>query len=180
MAYYFPLRKEKLEVRQILSALKNWILCFLSVHLTTSGRALHFNILISCQIQRIHGTSQTNESLWQTYPTIYKKLKWNVNVVNKCMLRLPRFVPYCSSDIWSGNRSADLMSETRFSFMGAVIVEQVVKELLGQGMSSASTLLLAGSRYASHCTIIIWAQKRWTRLLLKPGTCVYTTNKQYW
>ncbi|XP_046671188.1 palmitoleoyl-protein carboxylesterase NOTUM [Homalodisca vitripennis] len=61
---------------------------------------------------------------------------WNANHV---------FVPYCSSDVWSGRRRADPSSDSKFSFMGAVIVQQVVKDLLTRGMESGVSLLLAGS-----------------------------------
>ncbi|KAF6211533.1 hypothetical protein GE061_012046 [Apolygus lucorum] len=60
---------------------------------------------------------------------------WNANHV---------FVPYCTSDSWSGSRS-EPDPELGFSFMGAVIVEQVVRDLLSQGLRNASSLLLAGS-----------------------------------
>lgn len=36
-----------------------------------------------------------------------------------------------------------------FVFMGALIIQEVVKELLGKGLVNAKVLLLAGSRYMS-------------------------------
>lgn len=36
-----------------------------------------------------------------------------------------------------------------FVFMGALIIQEVVKELLGKGLGNAKVLLLAGSRYMS-------------------------------
>lgn len=57
-----------------------------------------------------------------------------------------RFVPYCSSDIWSGRRIEPIRGST-FTFMGAIIIKQIVKELLNMGMKSANSLILAGSRY---------------------------------
>ncbi|XP_054987874.1 palmitoleoyl-protein carboxylesterase NOTUM [Sorex araneus] len=59
---------------------------------------------------------------------------WNANMV---------FIPYCSSDVWSGVSSKSEKSE--FAFMGALIIQEVVRELLDQGLSGAKVLLLAGS-----------------------------------
>lgn len=38
----------------------------------------------------------------------------------------------------------------QFSFMGAAIVAQVVRDLLYLGLENATSLLLAGSRYVQH------------------------------
>ncbi|KAK2579611.1 hypothetical protein KPH14_010902 [Odynerus spinipes] len=58
---------------------------------------------------------------------------WNANHV---------FVPYCTSDSWSGTRASP---NDMFSFMGAEIVSQVVRDLIPLGLENASSLLLAGS-----------------------------------
>ncbi|XP_072339742.1 palmitoleoyl-protein carboxylesterase notum1a [Scyliorhinus torazame] len=59
---------------------------------------------------------------------------WNANIV---------FIPYCSSDVWSG---ASLKSEkSEYAFMGALIIQEVVKELLTKGLENAKILLLAGT-----------------------------------
>nr|CAD7407442.1 unnamed protein product [Timema poppensis] len=63
------------------------------------------------------------------------------------------FVPYCSSDTWSGTRSRP-SSDTKFTFMGATIVSQVVRDLLPLGLINASTLLLAGSSAGGTGVII--------------------------
>lgn len=56
------------------------------------------------------------------------------------------FVPYCSSDSWSGTRVID---ETKmgWKFMGALIVKQVIADLvpLGLGQVQGAELLLVGS-----------------------------------
>nr|XP_036853391.1 palmitoleoyl-protein carboxylesterase NOTUM isoform X2 [Manis javanica] len=59
---------------------------------------------------------------------------WNANMV---------FIPYCSSDVWSGASSKSDKDE--YAFMGALIIQEVVRELLGKGLSGAKVLLLAGS-----------------------------------
>lgn len=59
---------------------------------------------------------------------------WNANHV---------FIPYCSSDIWSGDSPASSAGD--LSFLGSRIVEQVITELLPRGLSDAKLLLLAGS-----------------------------------
>ncbi|XP_028411834.1 palmitoleoyl-protein carboxylesterase NOTUM-like isoform X2 [Dendronephthya gigantea] len=53
-------------------------------------------------------------------------------------------IPYCSSDAWSGNVSRQ-ESGGKFSFMGYRIINEVIKELLPQGLLEAKHLLLAGS-----------------------------------
>ncbi|XP_026671001.1 palmitoleoyl-protein carboxylesterase NOTUM [Ceratina calcarata] len=58
---------------------------------------------------------------------------WNANHV---------FVPYCTSDSWSGTRSS---ANDMFSFMGAEIVTQVIRDLVPLGLENASSLLMAGS-----------------------------------
>nr|CAD7446829.1 unnamed protein product [Timema bartmani] len=63
------------------------------------------------------------------------------------------FVPYCSSDTWSGTRSRP-SSDTKFTFMGATIVNQVVRDLLPLGLTNASTVLLAGSSAGGTGVII--------------------------
>ncbi|XP_035715762.1 palmitoleoyl-protein carboxylesterase NOTUM isoform X2 [Folsomia candida] len=55
------------------------------------------------------------------------------------------FVPYCSSDTWSGTTKAD-ENGSKFSFMGALIIEEVIKTLIRNGgIRSDSTVILAGS-----------------------------------
>jgi len=56
------------------------------------------------------------------------------------------FVPYCSSDSWSGRRSKP-ESRDSFRFMGSLIVRQVMADLipLGLGNPQGTDLLMAGS-----------------------------------
>lgn len=60
---------------------------------------------------------------------------WNANHV---------FVPYCTSDCWSGTR-ARAFGGSRFSFMGALVVRQVILDLLPLGLENATSLILTGS-----------------------------------
>ncbi|XP_051529312.1 palmitoleoyl-protein carboxylesterase notum1a-like [Myxocyprinus asiaticus] len=59
---------------------------------------------------------------------------WNANRV---------FVPYCSSDVWSG--STTKTDQNDYAFMGSLIIQEVIKDLLAIGLDSAKVLLLAGS-----------------------------------
>nr|CAG4649174.1 EOG090X02ZJ [Scapholeberis mucronata] len=59
---------------------------------------------------------------------------WNANHV---------YVPYCSSDSWSGSSPAG--STSRFAFMGSAIIQEVLRDLLPQGLLNASKLMLTGS-----------------------------------
>ncbi|CAG5897817.1 unnamed protein product [Menidia menidia] len=59
---------------------------------------------------------------------------WNANMV---------FIPYCSSDVWSGATAKT--EQSGYAFMGSLIIQEVVKDLLGKGLENAKVLLLAGS-----------------------------------
>ncbi|XP_060524164.1 palmitoleoyl-protein carboxylesterase NOTUM [Cylas formicarius] len=53
------------------------------------------------------------------------------------------FVPYCSSDSWSGSKRSE--KQSTFSYMGSSIVLQVVRDLIPLGLENSTDLLLAGS-----------------------------------
>ncbi|XP_065057295.1 palmitoleoyl-protein carboxylesterase NOTUM-like [Rhopilema esculentum] len=62
-------------------------------------------------------------------------LWWNSNHV---------YIPYCSSDIWTGNKTAD--KKGGFSFLGARIIDEVVSDLyVNRGLDKGTNLTLAGS-----------------------------------
>ncbi|XP_037939685.1 palmitoleoyl-protein carboxylesterase NOTUM [Teleopsis dalmanni] len=56
-------------------------------------------------------------------------------------------VPYCSSDSWSGTRAIAESPERNWRFMGALILRQVIADLipLGLGRTAGAELLLVGS-----------------------------------
>ncbi|XP_075162229.1 palmitoleoyl-protein carboxylesterase notum isoform X2 [Haematobia irritans] len=56
-------------------------------------------------------------------------------------------VPYCSSDSWSGTNSTIASKEFSFRFMGALILKQVIADLIpmGLGRVPGAELLLVGS-----------------------------------
>ncbi|XP_024060491.2 palmitoleoyl-protein carboxylesterase notum2-like [Terrapene carolina triunguis] len=58
---------------------------------------------------------------------------WNANAV---------FVPYCSSDIWSGTLPKSLQAD--YAFMGSLIIQEVIKDLVPKGIKQAKVVLLAG------------------------------------
>ncbi|KAF2904870.1 hypothetical protein ILUMI_01303 [Ignelater luminosus] len=58
---------------------------------------------------------------------------WNANHV---------FVPYCTSDSWSGTRR---LKDEMFNFMGTLVVQQVVRDLVPLGLENSTNLLLTGS-----------------------------------
>ncbi|XP_033823027.1 inactive palmitoleoyl-protein carboxylesterase notum1b [Periophthalmus magnuspinnatus] len=59
---------------------------------------------------------------------------WNANMV---------FIPYCSSDVWSG--ATPKSGHADYAFMGSLIIQEVINELLTKGLNNAKVLLLAGS-----------------------------------
>nr|XP_023965428.1 palmitoleoyl-protein carboxylesterase notum2-like isoform X3 [Chrysemys picta bellii] len=58
---------------------------------------------------------------------------WNTNAV---------FVPYCSSDIWSGTLPKSQQAD--YAFMGSLIIQEVIKDLVPKGIKQAEVVLLAG------------------------------------
>uniref|UniRef100_A0AAR2LAA3 Notum, palmitoleoyl-protein carboxylesterase n=1 Tax=Pygocentrus nattereri TaxID=42514 RepID=A0AAR2LAA3_PYGNA len=54
-----------------------------------------------------------------------------------------RFIPYCSSDVWSG--ATPKTDQNDYAFMGSLIIKEVVKNLLSKGLDNGKILLLAGS-----------------------------------
>ncbi|GAB1609026.1 palmitoleoylnotum1-like,protein carboxylesterase NOTUM [Argonauta hians] len=53
------------------------------------------------------------------------------------------YIPYCSSDTWTGTYKAN--NKEDFSFMGSLIIEEVLKDLLTHGLANGNKLILAGS-----------------------------------
>ncbi|KAK3712393.1 hypothetical protein RRG08_002723 [Elysia crispata] len=53
------------------------------------------------------------------------------------------YIPYCSSDSWTGTRNST--TSMKFSFMGSLILDEVFNELLKKGMRRAQTVLIAGT-----------------------------------
>ena len=62
------------------------------------------------------------------------------------------YIPYCSSDSWSGDSPARAAGD--LAFLGSRIIEQVVLELLPRGLNDAKLLLLAGSSAGSVGVIV--------------------------
>lgn len=52
------------------------------------------------------------------------------------------FVPYCTSDSWSGTKSS---RDEMFNFMGSLIVQQVVRDLVPLGLENSTHLMVTGS-----------------------------------
>lgn len=104
-----------------------------------------------------------------------------------------RFIPYCSSDVWTGtgpaptpptrqrqgrdkikerntNTSKDfsnkkvcslpfscsllislLLHSAEYSFMGSLIIREVIKDLIPKGIKMAKVIMLAGTRWVFFC-----------------------------
>ncbi|XP_018594719.1 carboxylesterase notum2 [Scleropages formosus] len=65
---------------------------------------------------------------------------WNTNIV---------FVPYCSSDVWSGTgppvKARQGKDPTEYAFMGSLIIREVIKDLVLKGIKQAKVIMLAGT-----------------------------------
>ncbi|XP_043946489.1 carboxylesterase notum2-like [Protopterus annectens] len=59
---------------------------------------------------------------------------WNANAV---------VVPYCSSDVWSGTSAKSRQVE--YSFMGSLIIREVIKDLIPRGIKQSKVVMLAGT-----------------------------------
>ncbi|XP_014881843.1 carboxylesterase notum2 [Poecilia latipinna] len=71
------------------------------------------------------------------------------------------FIPYCSSDVWSGTGPAPTpapktrqgkdkvkdrnTNATEYSFMGSLIIREVIKDLIPKGIKQAKVVMLAGT-----------------------------------
>ncbi|XP_056892493.1 carboxylesterase notum2 isoform X3 [Takifugu flavidus] len=71
------------------------------------------------------------------------------------------FIPYCSSDVWSGTRPAPAPPQrpgqarerdrdanrnlTEYAFMGSMIIREVIKDLAPKGMKQAKVVMLSGT-----------------------------------
>ncbi|GCB82878.1 hypothetical protein scyTo_0023499, partial [Scyliorhinus torazame] len=53
------------------------------------------------------------------------------------------FVPYCSSDVWSG--TAPRTQQVDYAFMGSLILKEVIKDLVPKGIKLAKVVMLTGS-----------------------------------
>uniref|UniRef100_A0A3B3ZWK4 Notum, palmitoleoyl-protein carboxylesterase n=1 Tax=Periophthalmus magnuspinnatus TaxID=409849 RepID=A0A3B3ZWK4_9GOBI len=70
-----------------------------------------------------------------------------------------RFIPYCSSDVWSGTGPApnplprprgrekekDQNANTEYTFMGSLIIREVIKDLIPKGIKQAKVVMLTGT-----------------------------------
>ncbi|KAH3738687.1 hypothetical protein DPMN_045327 [Dreissena polymorpha] len=54
------------------------------------------------------------------------------------------YIPYCSSDTWSGTAPMGANGNP-YAFMGSLILEQVIRDLIPRGLKKATKLILAGS-----------------------------------
>lgn len=96
--------------------------------------------------------------------TAYSLLSEKFNTGGTCGWREQASVQICDPSVtffcicgevkvlpWAGNSSADteVSVSDEYAFMGALIIQEVIKELVGKGLSTAKVLLLAGSRYVS-------------------------------
>uniref|UniRef100_A0A3B3BU28 Notum pectinacetylesterase 2 n=1 Tax=Oryzias melastigma TaxID=30732 RepID=A0A3B3BU28_ORYME len=70
------------------------------------------------------------------------------------------FIPYCSSDVWTGtgppptpptrqrqgrDKIRERNSNTEYSFMGSLIIREVIKDLIPKGIKMAKVVMLAGT-----------------------------------
>ncbi|XP_041839369.1 carboxylesterase notum2 isoform X3 [Melanotaenia boesemani] len=59
------------------------------------------------------------------------------------------FIPYCSSDVWSGTGPAPTppprQRQAEYTFMGSFIIREVIKDLIPKGIKQAKVVMLSGT-----------------------------------
>ncbi|GAU93431.1 hypothetical protein RvY_05373 [Ramazzottius varieornatus] len=97
----------------------------------------------SCMSRWLHTPSLMSSKSWQTYHAAGGILSgdeeenpifWRANIV---------YIPYCSSDVWTGNTPKG--KGQKLAFMGSLILQEVITQLLAKGLRKGKRLLLAGS-----------------------------------
>ncbi|KAL5010032.1 hypothetical protein ScPMuIL_012337 [Solemya velum] len=93
-------------------------------------------------------------SRWNSMPEFMSSMSWpetkeGTGILSRNPVENPYYfhsnmvyLPYCSSDSWTGTERG---GNGQYSFMGSLIVEEVIKELLPKGLIRARKLVLAGS-----------------------------------
>ncbi|XP_041434110.1 palmitoleoyl-protein carboxylesterase notum1' isoform X2 [Xenopus laevis] len=138
---------------------------------------IRYDTMRSLMSSRAWPPSKTASGILSTQPEENPHW-WNANIV---------FIPYCSSDVWSG--VSPKTEKSGYAFMGSLIIQEVVKELLGKGLDTAKLLLLAGS--SAGGTGVLLNVDMVANLLEElgyPGIEVrglsdsgwFLNNKQYW
>uniref|UniRef100_A0A673C685 Notum, palmitoleoyl-protein carboxylesterase n=1 Tax=Sphaeramia orbicularis TaxID=375764 RepID=A0A673C685_9TELE len=102
-------------------------------------------------------SKETCDSRYQNIPRLMSSLMWpqtkrgtgilsaqaeenphwyNANIV---------FIPYCSSDVWSGTGPAERKRQkSEYTFMGSLIIREVIKDLVPKGIKQAKVVMLSG------------------------------------
>ncbi|CAG5122952.1 unnamed protein product, partial [Candidula unifasciata] len=98
---------------------------------------------ISCSERfRVMGDSMSSRN-WPKYKQGSGILSWDPEENPYHFHSNVVYIPYCSSDSWSGTRNKTSVMD--FSFMGSLILEKIFKELLRKGLRQSSSVILAGS-----------------------------------
>ncbi|XP_076815036.1 palmitoleoyl-protein carboxylesterase notum1-like [Clavelina lepadiformis] len=100
----------------------------------------------SCKLRMAQIPSLTGSASWRNCKTgdgiISMSSTVNPHLYDANMI----YIPYCSSDVWSGTVRNRILGDMAFSFMGSAIVEQVVRRLIhNHGMLEATSVVMAGS-----------------------------------
>ncbi|XP_041959781.1 carboxylesterase notum2 isoform X1 [Alosa sapidissima] len=65
---------------------------------------------------------------------------YNANIV---------FIPYCTSDVWSGSKTTKPKEKGKdsvdYTFMGSLVIREVIKDLTTKGIKQAKVVMLAGT-----------------------------------
>ncbi|KAF6031931.1 NOTUM [Bugula neritina] len=94
----------------------------------------------SCRARSENTRNLTSSAHWSLTKEGTGILSWNPEENPFLFSANIVYVPYCSSDAWSGNNT-----KNGLHFMGANIVDEVIKDLYRHGLKSGEKLFFAGS-----------------------------------
>ncbi|KAK3588353.1 hypothetical protein CHS0354_003283 [Potamilus streckersoni] len=100
---------------------------------------------VSCQLRWRHEHMKTfmTSKHWPETKRGSGLLSWNPEENPYYFHSNMVYIPYCSSDSWSGTATSP--DDTGFSFMGSLILDEVIRELIPKGLRNARKLVLTGS-----------------------------------
>uniref|UniRef100_A0A674PAU4 Notum pectinacetylesterase 2 n=1 Tax=Takifugu rubripes TaxID=31033 RepID=A0A674PAU4_TAKRU len=97
-------------------------------------------------------SKETCNFRYQNIPRLMSSSGWpqtkrGTGILSSCAEENPHwhnanivFIPYCSSDVWSGTSK-----NFCYAFMGSMIIREVIKDLAPKGMKQAKVVMLSGT-----------------------------------
>uniref|UniRef100_A0A8C5H4E3 Carboxylesterase notum2-like n=1 Tax=Gouania willdenowi TaxID=441366 RepID=A0A8C5H4E3_GOUWI len=94
-------------------------------------------------------SKETCDSRYRNIPRLMSSSGWPQTKKGRSAIAIAIFIPYCSSDVWSGTGPAPTPPpRTRpavYTFMGSLIIREVIKDLIPKGIKQAKVVMLSGT-----------------------------------